>query len=112
MDQYLCLAESPLPEPLWWIAILFVALLGGCLGSFLNVVLYRVPRGESIVWPGSHCPRCQHAIRPWHNLPVVGWLLLRGRCYDCHEAISIKYPLIELGLALLAVALALTTPWL
>lgn len=79
----------------WWVVVAFVAFLGGCVGSFLNVVMYRLPRKESVVWPGSHCPQCQHAIRPWHNLPVLGWLMLRGKCYDCHQRISVKYPLIE-----------------
>ncbi len=112
MPDLSLLAATTLPTPLWWTAMVFVAFVGACLGSFLNVVLYRVPRGESIVWPGSHCPNCKHEIRPWHNLPVVGWLLLRGRCYDCREKISIKYPLIELGMGVLAVLVALATPWL
>ena len=70
-------------------------LFGLVLGSFLNVVIYRVPRHESVVWPGSRCPRCGHDIR-WHdNLPVAGWLLLRGRCRDCGASIGIRYPLVE-----------------
>lgn len=91
----------------WWIVMVFVAFLGGCVGSFLNVVMYRLPRKESIVWPGSHCPKCQHAIRPWHNLPVLGWLMLRGKCYDCGEPISPKYPLVEAATAAVFVLLAL-----
>lgn len=70
-------------------------LFGLVLGSFLNVVVYRVPRRESIVWPGSRCPRCGHDIRWYDNLPLVGWLVLRGRCRDCGAAISRRYPLIE-----------------
>ncbi|MEM9185479.1 MAG: prepilin peptidase [Planctomycetota bacterium] len=77
----------------------WVAAFGGCLGSFFNVVLYRVPRGEGVVWRGSHCPECDHPIRARHNLPVVGWLLLRGRCYDCKTRISPVYPLIEAAFA-------------
>lgn len=96
----------------WWVVMVFVAFLGGCVGSFLNVVLYRVPRAESIVWPSSQCPHCKHAIRPWHNLPVMGWLMLRGRCYDCHQPISIRYPLVELAIAAVFVLVALATPWL
>ncbi len=91
----------------WWVVLAFVAFLGGCIGSFLNVVIYRLPRGESIVWPGSHCPKCKHAIRAWHNLPVVGWLMLRGKCYDCHEPIAPKYPLVEAAVAALFVVVVL-----
>jgi leader peptidase (prepilin peptidase)/N-methyltransferase len=77
------------------------ALFGALIGSFLNVVSYRLPRGKSLVAPPSHCPRCDHPIRPWHNLPVVGWLLLRGRCHDCGAPISARYPLVEAATALL-----------
>jgi leader peptidase (prepilin peptidase) / N-methyltransferase len=80
--------------PIWiWIGWFF--LLGSVIGSFLNVVIYRVPRGISIAWPPSHCPACNHRIR-WHdNVPIVSWLLLRGRCRDCKAHISVRYPLIE-----------------
>jgi leader peptidase (prepilin peptidase)/N-methyltransferase len=81
-----------------------VAVLGLAVGSFLNVVIYRVPRGESVVRPGSHCPNCQTAIRPWHNVPVFSWLVLRGRCATCKTRISVRYPLVELGTAALFVA--------
>ncbi len=74
-----------------------VTLLGLAVGSFLNVVIHRVPRGESVVSPGSRCPRCGHAIRNRHNVPVLGWLLLRGRCFDCGAPISVRYPLVEAG---------------
>ena len=89
-----------------------VAVLGACLGSFLNVVIWRLPRGESLVRPGSHCPRCGTPVRPHDNLPVLGWLLLRGRCRDCGATISPRYPLVELlGAALCVVAvLATATP--
>ena len=70
-------------------------LFGLVIGSFLNVVVYRLPRRESLVRPGSHCPRCGHAIRWYHNLPVAGWLILRGHCRDCGERISWRYPLVE-----------------
>lgn len=69
--------------------------LGLLIGSFLNVVAHRVPRGESVVSPPSACPACGHLIRPRDNLPVVGWLVLRGRCRDCSEPISARYPLVE-----------------
>jgi len=69
--------------------------LGASIGSFLNVVVWRVPRGESIVRPPSHCPRCGAAIRWWQNIPVVSWLALRGRCASCREPISPRYILVE-----------------
>jgi len=83
-----------------------VGLLGLVVGSFLNVVIYRVPRGESPVRPGSHCPACGHDVRNRHNIPVFGWLLLRGRCADCAAPISVRYPLVEAGTAALFVAVA------
>ena len=83
-----------------------VALLGLAVGSFLNVVIHRVPVGESLVSPGSHCPSCDHAIRARHNVPVLGWLALRGRCADCSARISIRYPLVEVGTAVLFVTTA------
>jgi leader peptidase (prepilin peptidase)/N-methyltransferase len=90
-----------MPQPL----LLAVAgLLGLAVGSFLNVVIYRVPRGESLVRPGSHCPHCGHAVRNRHNIPVLGWLLLRGRCADCKARVSARYPLVEAGTAALFVA--------
>ena len=69
--------------------------LGGAVGSFLNVVVYRLPAGMSISWPGSHCPRCNHAIRAYDNIPVLAWFWLRGRCRDCRQPISFRYPLVE-----------------
>jgi leader peptidase (prepilin peptidase)/N-methyltransferase len=78
----------------------FVAVICGVyglvIGSFLNVVIYRVPRKESLVRPRSHCPNCETMISPRDNIPVVSWLLLRGRCRHCGERISVRYPLIEL----------------
>jgi leader peptidase (prepilin peptidase)/N-methyltransferase len=71
------------------------AVLGLCIGSFLNVVIWRVPRGESIVSPPSACPSCGNAIRPRDNVPVLGWLLLRGKCRDCQHPISARYPVVE-----------------
>jgi leader peptidase (prepilin peptidase)/N-methyltransferase len=73
----------------------FAFLVGACVGSFLNVCIGRWPAGESVVAPRSRCPRCAHQL-PWHeNLPVVGWLLLRGRCASCREPISVQYPVVE-----------------
>ncbi len=75
---------------------LATGLLGGLIGSFLNVVAHRVPRGESLVSPGSHCPACDAPVRPYDNIPVLSWLLLRGRCRNCGVRISPRYPLVEL----------------
>ena len=76
---------------------LVLALFGACVGSFTNVVAWRLPRQESVVVPGSHCPRCGHAVR-WHdNLPIFGWLLLLGRCRDCRSPISSATPLLRLS---------------
>ena len=75
--------------------------LGLVVGSFLNVVAYRVPRGESVVSPPSACPACGYAIRNRHNVPVLGWLMLRGRCFDCAEPISPRYPIVEAATGLL-----------
>jgi leader peptidase (prepilin peptidase)/N-methyltransferase len=85
---------------------LVAALLGLVVGSFLNVVVHRLPRGESVVHPPSACPVCGHRIRRRHNVPVLGWLVLRGRCHDCAAPISARYPLVELGTALLWAAVA------
>ena len=79
--------------------------LGLIFGSFLNVVAYRLPRGESLATPASRCPGCDAPIKPYDNVPVLSWLLLRGRCRSCGEPIAWRYPLVELATALL---LALT----
>ncbi len=84
----------------------FCAVLGLIIGSFLNVVIWRVPRRESIVTPPSHCPACSAPIRPVDNVPVVSWLLLRGRCRSCAEGISVRYPLVELATGVVFAALA------
>jgi leader peptidase (prepilin peptidase) / N-methyltransferase len=84
-----------------------VALLGLAIGSFLNVVVYRVPAGLSLASPPSSCPSCQTPIRNRHNVPVLGWLMLKGRCHDCRNPISPQYPLMELTCGVLFVAVAL-----
>jgi leader peptidase (prepilin peptidase)/N-methyltransferase len=75
-------------------------LLGLIIGSFLNVVVWRLPRGVSLSHPGSACPKCNHAIRWFDNIPIVSWLVLRGRCRDCSTLISPRYPLVELATGL------------
>lgn len=76
-------------------SLIFAALFGLTIGSFLNVVIWRLPRGESLSHPASHCPRCQTPIKPYDNVPVLGWLWLRGRCRACRAPISARYPLVE-----------------
>lgn len=75
--------------------VVFAGLLGLVIGSFLNVVIARIPVGASLL-PDSRCPRCEARIRPWQNIPVISWIALRGRCASCHEPISRRYPLVEL----------------
>jgi leader peptidase (prepilin peptidase) / N-methyltransferase len=75
---------------------LLLGLFGLIIGSFLNVVIYRVPKGESIVAPGSHCPHCGHMLRAWELIPVLSYIALRGHCAKCREKISLRYPLLEL----------------
>jgi len=86
---------------------IFSFLLGAAVGSFLNVCIYRLPAGESIVSPPSRCPACGARIRPWHNIPILGWLILRGKCRDCGAPISPRYPFVELLNGLLTLALFL-----
>lgn len=86
-------------------AAAIVAMLGGAIGSFLNVVIYRMPVGRSIVKPRSSCPSCSTAIHPLHNIPVFGWLIVRGKCAACGVKLSLRYPLVEAALVLLALAL-------
>ena len=81
------------------LVIAAAAFFGLLIGSFLNVVIYRIPAGLAVVRPPSACPRCGHRIRVRDNLPVVSWLLLRARCRDCRSPISIRYPLVEAGTA-------------
>ncbi|BFU46776.1 prepilin peptidase [Krasilnikovia sp. MM14-A1004] len=97
-----------MPQPL---LLSIVGLLGLAVGSFLNVVIHRVPLGQSLIRPGSHCPQCDAAVRRRHNVPVAGWLLLRGRCADCQAPISARYPLVEAGTAALYVAVAARFGW-
>jgi len=92
--------------PFGW-SLGYAAALGACIGSFLNVVIYRVPRGRSLVHPGSRCPACDAAIRPWDNIPVLSWLWLRGRCRRCQSSIAWRYPAVEA----LTAAVAMLCAW-
>lgn len=85
------------------IELLFVFLFGLCIGSFLNVVIYRLPKQKSIISPPSSCPACGTKIKPWHNIPIIGWLILKGRCASCGAKISVRYPIIELLTGIIAV---------
>jgi leader peptidase (prepilin peptidase) / N-methyltransferase len=87
------------------------AVIGLLIGSFLNVVIWRVPRGESVISPPSHCPGCREPIRPRDNVPVLSWLALRGRCRHCGERISLRYPLVEAATAAVFGALTLRIGW-
>jgi leader peptidase (prepilin peptidase)/N-methyltransferase len=90
-----------------WPILAAIGFLGLAIGSFLNVVIYRVPREESILFPSSHCTSCNSPVKARHNVPVFGWLVLRGRCASCADSISIRYPLVEAGTAALFVAITL-----
>jgi leader peptidase (prepilin peptidase)/N-methyltransferase len=109
-------ALAGLPPPFVTAA---ACVLGLVVGSFLNVVIHRLPRGESLLRPGSRCPGCEAPIAPWDNVPVLAWLWLRGRCRRCRARIALRYPLVELttglvfaGIAGLHGASAVTLVWL
>ena len=88
-------------------AATLAGVLGAIFGSFLNVVVYRLPRHESLVTPASHCTRCGTPVKPYDNIPVLSWLLLRGHCRACGEPISVRYPLVELATGLLCIGAVL-----
>jgi len=88
-------------------AVTFAGVLGAVLGSFLNVVAYRLPRRESLVKPASRCPSCATPVRPYDNIPVLSWLLLRGHCRSCGAHISARYPVVEALTAALCVGAVL-----
>lgn len=81
--------------------VILIILFGLCIGSFLNVAILRLPKGESINLPASHCPLCLHPLKWYHNIPLVSWLALRGKCAFCHTPISMQYPLVELSSAMI-----------
>lgn len=83
------------PDAVNWLIAVWLFAIGGAIGSFLNVVIYRLPLGISLVRPGSHCPACKRPIRWFDNVPIFSWLVLRGRCRDCRSGISARYPIVE-----------------
>lgn len=100
-------AVSDIPQPIW---LVYAGVIGACIGSFLNVVIYRLPLGQSIVSPPSRCPQCGHRLQWFDNVPLLGWLMLRGRCRQCKNPISMQYPLVELITAVLFVLTVWLTP--
>jgi leader peptidase (prepilin peptidase) / N-methyltransferase len=91
------------PEWLLWV---FAGVVGAAIGSFLNVCIYRWPAEQSVIRPPSRCPSCEHELAWYDNIPIVGWLVLRGRCRYCGTGVSAQYPLIELATALIWIAAA------
>lgn len=96
-----------------WIVMLFVFIFGIMIGSFLNVVIYRIPKGESIAFPASKCQSCGTPLKWYHNIPLLSWLTLGGRCAFCKEKISAQYPVVELitGVIFLALYFKLGLVW-
>ena len=78
------------------IITVFVVVIGLIFGSFLNVLIARIPNDENVAFPASHCPKCKTPLKPYHNIPLFSWLFLKGKCAFCHEKISIQYPIVEL----------------
>jgi leader peptidase (prepilin peptidase)/N-methyltransferase len=83
-----------------WLAYIFVFVIGAVIGSFLNVIIHRIPNEESIVFPGSACPKCKTPLKAYDNIPILSWLILGGKCRNCKEKIAIRYPAVELLTAL------------
>ena len=104
--------DTMLTVALWWFAVIWLAALGGCVGSFLNVLWDRQRTGRGIVFPPSQCEECGHTIRWFHNVPVIGWLVLGGRCRDCGARIPLKHPLVEAFFAMLFAIGGILSPWL
>jgi len=102
---------NPFPAEAFPILTAFIFLAGLCIGSFLNVCIWRIPREESIAWPGSHCPACNHKIAPWDNIPLLSWLILNGKCRHCKAPISPRYFIVELLTGVLFAGLWLVHGW-
>lgn len=88
-----------------WMYYLFAGIIGACVGSLLNVCIVRIPKEESIVWPPSHCRRCDHRLSWWENIPVFSYIMLLGRCRKCREPISPRYIIVELLTLLFSIGL-------
>ncbi|MGE3776250.1 MAG: TIGR00730 family Rossman fold protein [Pirellulaceae bacterium] len=97
-------------DPVRWAISLWLFAFGACVGSFMNVVIWRLPLGRGLTFPGSRCPNCGHAVRAWDNIPILNWFILRGRCRDCRIPISPRYPAVEFLVAILFVAVAWAEP--
>jgi leader peptidase (prepilin peptidase)/N-methyltransferase len=106
LKEVLKRASAPVDELLMEAAT--AGVLGAIFGSFLNVVIHRLPRHESVVSPPSHCPKCGMQVKPYDNVPILSWLLLRGHCRGCGEPISVRYPLVEALTGALCVGAVLT----
>ncbi|HVX62002.1 MAG TPA: prepilin peptidase [Pirellulales bacterium] len=104
------LVLSSMPAPLWWLLAVWMFALGASIGSFMNVVIYRLPAGLSLVHPGSRCPKCKTPLAARDNVPIFGWLWLRGRCRYCSLPISPRYPAVELFMACTFMLLACLGP--
>jgi leader peptidase (prepilin peptidase)/N-methyltransferase len=94
------------PVAAFWVLLVWLVAMGAAIGSFLNVVVYRLPLGLSLVYPPSRCPKCGNHIAWYDNVPVLGWIVLRGRCRQCHNPISSRYPIVEAFTALMFGAVA------
>ena len=103
--------ETVLSSPFEMLMLGYTFLMGACLGSFGNVVIYRMPAGKSIVRPGSTCGSCLKPIKYRHNIPIVGWFLLRGKCANCGAKYSVRYAMVELLMALLFAAAWIRFGW-
>jgi len=90
--------------PEQYFAYIAVFILGAMIGSFLNVVIYRIPKGQSIIYPASNCQKCHTKLKWYHNIPIFSWLFLGGKCAFCNAAISKQYPVIEISTAILLVS--------
>ena len=90
-----------------WLIVVSVLLFGACVGSFLNVCIYRLPRGESLIWPGSRCTSCGRALSWYDNIPILSWVTLGGRCRSCRAPVAAMYPIVEAVTALIFLAVYL-----
>lgn len=103
--------DVPLDQPETWLLGSFIFILGACIGSFLNVVIYRIPEGLSLLHPPSRCPQCHTKLKAYDNVPILGWLWLKGRCRYCAHPIAARYPLIEAATGILFVLTFLAFGW-